>query len=154
MMPMGKSASPLAFERLLVALDLAVARWSAWPDEAVLDAVGLQELTQRAAVPVGEGVVGEQSLRLDRELQEVCERALDEAGHGVGAFVPVQLAVGVAGVVVDDRVDPLGADPHPLLLAAAVAVAGDGVSRSAETDATFAVDVQQIARAGPLVQAW
>lgn len=34
------------------------------------------------------------------------ERPLDEAGHRLGAFVWVQFAVGVARVVVDDRVHP------------------------------------------------
>jgi hypothetical protein len=33
--------APLAFERLLVALDLAVALRPPWPDEAMLDAVRL-----------------------------------------------------------------------------------------------------------------
>jgi hypothetical protein len=68
-------------------------------------------------VPVGEGVVRKESLRLDPELGEVGQRPFEAAGHGVGAFVRVQLPVGVAGVVVDDRVHPLVADPHPLLAA-------------------------------------
>ena len=69
-------------------------------------------------------------------------------------LVAVELAVGVAGVVVDERVHPLVADPHPFLGAGAVAVAGDGVAGPGEADEAFAVDVQQIAGAGPLVAAW
>jgi hypothetical protein len=72
----------------------------------------------------------------------VRERALDEAGHGVGSFVRVQLAICVAGVVVDDRVHPLVANPHPLLGAAAVALAGDGMAGPGEAGEAFAVDVQ------------
>jgi hypothetical protein len=75
-------------------------------------------------------------------------------GHGVGPLVLVQLAVGVAGVVVDDRVHPFVPDPHSLLGAGGVPVAGDCVAGTAEADEAFAVDVQQIAGAGPLVQTW
>ena len=65
----------------------------------------------------------------------------------------MELAVGVAGVVVDERVHPLVADPHPPLRAAALAVTGDRIARTAETNKAFAVDVQQIRRAGPLIEA-
>src|SRR5437870_5335895 len=81
------------------------------------------------------------------------ETALDEAGHRGGFLVTVELAVGVAGVVVDERVHPFEADPHPQLSAGAVAVTGDGVAGPAETDEALAVDVEQIAGAGPLVAA-
>jgi hypothetical protein len=93
--------SPRAPERLLVALDLAVALWSTWPDEAVLDAASVQELTQRAVVAVDERAVGEQSPRLDPELREVFKRPFDEAGRRLGALVAVQLAVGVAGARIE-----------------------------------------------------
>jgi hypothetical protein len=43
----------------------------------MLDPVGLEELAQGAVVPVRPCVVGEQPLRLDPELEEVCERTLD-----------------------------------------------------------------------------
>jgi hypothetical protein len=104
-------------------------------------------------VAVDEGVVGEQPFWLDPVLGEVRQCALDEAGDRVRPLVWVQLAVGVAGVVVDDRVHPLVPDPHPLLLAGAVTVSGDGVTGPAEADEALAVDVQQIARTRPLVQA-
>ena len=55
-----------------------------------------------AVVPLDEGVVGEQPLGFDPQLGEVRERPLDEGGDGLGPFVAVQLAVGVARVVVDD----------------------------------------------------
>jgi hypothetical protein len=42
---------------------------------------------------------------------------------------------------------------HPLLGAAAVAIAGDGVAGAAEADKALAVDVEKIARTGPLVGA-
>lgn len=62
----------------------------------MLDPVGLEQFAQRAVVPVDEGVVGEQPLGFDPELVDVRERPLDEAGHGLGPLVAVQLAVGVA----------------------------------------------------------
>ena len=43
------------------------------------------------------------------------KRPLDKAGDGVGSFVCVQLAVGVAAVVVDHRVDVVKADLRLLL---------------------------------------
>src|SRR5204862_3221672 len=55
--------------------------------------------------------------------------------------------------VVDERVHPLVADPQPLLRAAALAVTGDRMARTAETNKALALDVQQIARAGPLIEA-
>ena len=71
----------------MVALDLAVGLWPAWPDESVRDPVGVEELAEGAVVAVDEGVVGEQPLRLDPELVEVRERPLDEAGDRLCAFV-------------------------------------------------------------------
>ncbi len=56
-------------------------------------------------------------------------------------------------MVVDDRVHELPADAHSLLGSAAVAEACDGVSGSAEAADALAVDVQEVARAGPLVAA-
>jgi hypothetical protein len=47
---------PLALECLLVALHLSVRLWPAWPDEAVLDPMRLEELAERAVVAVDEGV--------------------------------------------------------------------------------------------------
>ncbi len=118
----------------------------------MLDPVGLEELAQGAVVSVDEGVVGEQPPRLDPELGEVRQRALDEGCDRLGTLVRVKLAVGVAAVVVDDRVHPLMTDAHPPLTAAAIAVAGDGVPCSAEADEALAVDVQQVAGTRPLVQ--
>src|SRR5215204_3978860 len=50
--------------------------------------------------------------------------------------------------------DPLIADPHSFLGAGHVAIAGDGVAGTTEACEAFAVDVQQVAGARPLVQAW
>src|SRR5438128_5121248 len=79
------------------------------------------------------------------------ETALDEAGHRGGCLVAVELAVGVAGVVVDERVHPLETDPQPPLGTAAVAVASDGMTGTCEADEAFAVDMQQVTGTGPLV---
>jgi hypothetical protein len=84
----------------------------------------------------------------------VCECALDEGGDGVGALVWVELAVGVAGVVVDDRVHPLVADAHPFLRPCPLAITGEGVAWAAEADEALAVDMQQITGTGPLVEPW
>jgi len=56
-------------------------------------------------------------------------------------------------VVVDDRVHPLVADPHPLFTTGSMPVAGDRVAGTAEADEALAVDVQQITGTRPLVEA-
>src|SRR5258708_8025429 len=84
----------------------------------------------------------------------VGESALDEAGHGRCFLVAMELGVAEPGVVVDERVHPLVADPHPFLGAAAVAITGNGMTGPAEPDEAFGVDVEQITWAWPLVAAW
>src|SRR5437764_14611157 len=118
------------------------------PDAAVGEQPGKSSVAR-----VCPGVVADQPLRLDPVLGEVGEAAFDEARHRCGFLVAVELAVGVAGVVVDERVHPLVADPHPPLPTGPATIAGDGVARPAETDETLAVDVEQIAGTGPLVAA-
>src|SRR5665213_710074 len=75
---------------------------------------------------VAPGVVGEHLLRPDAELGEVGQAAFDEGGHGHRSFVAMQLAVGVTGVVVDERVHPFVADPLSFLGTRCEAVAGAG----------------------------
>jgi hypothetical protein len=82
------------------------------------------------------------------------EAALDEGGDRRGALIGVEFAVGQPRVVVDERVHPLVADTLALLGAAHVPVAGDGVAGPREAGEALAVDVQQIAGAGQLVQPW
>jgi hypothetical protein len=112
-----------------------------------------EQPSERLVAGVGPGVVADQPLYLDSVCGEVGEAALDEAGHRLGFLVAVELAVGVAGVVVDDRVHPFEANPHPQLSASAVAVTRDGVAGTAEANKPFGVDVEQVARAGPFVAA-
>ncbi len=87
------------------------------------DAVAGEQLAQRAVLDVAEAVVGHQPLRDDPVLGEEGERPLDEAGDGRGFLVVVQLDVGEPGVVVDDRVRVVVADPrlgaHPVAASAA-----------------------------------
>ena len=87
---------PFPFERLLVALDFAVGLWTPFLDQQVTDAAAAQELTQRATLGVGSGVVAHQSFCLDAVAVEEGERAFDEADDGDGALVRVELGVGQA----------------------------------------------------------
>ena len=73
--------------------------------------------------------------------------AAGERGHGGGALIVVQLAVGEPGAVVDDRVAVLPAHAPRAL----GAVAGDGVPGLGELAELLDVHVQQVARARPLV---
>ena len=146
--------SPLAFECLLEAFDLAVGLWSARPDEEVVDRSFGEQLAQRAVVAVGPGVVAHQPLHVDPVAGEVSEAPLDEGGHGRRFLVAVEFAVGVAGVVVDERVHPFVADSLPLVGGRHVSVAGDGVTGPGEADEALAVDVQQVARTRPLIEQW
>src|SRR5213079_1250507 len=53
-----------------------------------------------------------------------------------------------------DQQGPLVADPQPQLGAGAVTATGDRVAGTGEADKALAVDVEQIAGTGPLVQPW
>jgi hypothetical protein len=77
--------------------------------------------------------------------------ALDEAGDGAGALVGVQLDVGEAGVVIDDGVGELVAQPDRPTRTAFSPVAGDGVAGAVKACVAFGVHVQQIPGAWPLV---
>jgi hypothetical protein len=144
---------PLALERLLIALDLSVDLWAVRWDQEVAHGVAGEELGEGSVVGVGPGVIAHQSFHLDPVRGEVGESALNEAGDGCGLLVAVELAVGVAGVVVNDRVHPFEANPQPQLSAGAVAVTRDRVARTAEANKPFGVDVKEVAGAGPLVAA-
>jgi hypothetical protein len=85
----------------------------------VADLVGGEQFAQRAVLGVGEGVVGHQPTGADGVAAAVeGQRAFEEGGDGAGALVVVQLDVGQARVVVDDRVHVVVADArfglHPV----------------------------------------
>ena len=96
---------------------------------------------------VGERVVGHQPLGDDAVVEEPVERALGEGGDSDGGLVVVDLAVGQAAAVVDDRVHVLPADAAR----AAGAVAGDGVPGLLEAAELLGVHVQKLARARPQI---
>ena len=74
--------------------------------------VGCEDGLEVLAAGVGERVVGHYRLaRLESELAEVDERALEHPRRRVGVFARVQLDIGVARVVVDDAVEIVVADP-------------------------------------------
>jgi hypothetical protein len=120
----------------------------------VADPLAGEQLAQRAVLDVGEGVVAHQPSRADAVALVEGERSLDEAGHGRGPLVAVELDVGEARVVVDDRVREVVAD-EPLrvqrLAPARGAISGDGMAGTLEAGVAADVDVQQVAGARPLV---
>ena len=84
----------------------------------------------------------------------VGEGSFDEGGHGRCFLVWVELDVGEAGVVVNDRVRVVVADSrlraHPVARSPR-AIAGDAVAGPQEARIARDVHVQQIAGTGPLV---
>ena len=110
-----------------------------------------EQFFEALRVGVVPGVVGHHALGDDAVPGVPGERALGKRDDGVCALVGMQLAVGQARVVVDDRVGVLVADLLAFLRAAPGAVAGDGVAWACEARVALGVHVQQIARAGPLV---
>src|SRR5579863_60742 len=84
------------------------------------------------------------------------QRASDERGDGRCALVLEQLDVRQSGMVVDDRVRVVVADPrsvgHPVA-AALRAIASDAMPRTLKPRITGCVHVQQVPRARPLVAA-
>ena len=145
---------PLARHRLVEALELAVRARAVGRRGQVADAAAGEELAQRAVLHVAEGVVGHEPLGRDFPRGEEGERPLDEGGHRRGPLVRMELDVGQARVVVDDRVRVVVADarfrPHPVARALR-AVARDGVPGPREARRAGDVHVQEVARAGPLV---
>src|SRR5712691_4577292 len=75
------------------------------------DAAAGEQLTERAVLDVAEGVIGHQPLGDDAVLGKEAERPLEEAGYRRRLLVVVELDVGEAGAVVDDRVRVVVADP-------------------------------------------
>ncbi len=59
----------------------------------MVDLVAGEQLAQRAALHVGEGVIGHQPLRDDAMLGEEGQRPLEEAGHCRGFHVVVELDI-------------------------------------------------------------
>ena len=92
------------------AFDLAVGLWSVGLDREVRDVVGREQFFEALRVGVGPGVVGHHAFRRDAVLGVPGERALGKGDDGVCALVGMQLAVGQARVVVDDRVGVLVPD--------------------------------------------
>ncbi len=86
------------------AFDLAVRAAPVGPGLDVLDLVLAEELAEAAALGVDPGVVGHQSRCGDAVLSVPGERAFGEGHDGGVALVVVELDVGQARVVVDDRV--------------------------------------------------
>ena len=115
----------------------------------VADLVAVELLPQVAAFDIDPGVVGHKSFRDDPVLGEEAEGAFEEAGGSRSALVRVDLRVGEAGVIVDDRVHVIDAVAMVAVLAGAVT--GEAVPRPLEPCVFADVHVQQVAGAGPLV---
>jgi len=135
--------------RLVEAFDLAVGAWPVGPRLEVSDLFALEEAAQVTAAAVLHRVVGHQSLRADLVFGEAAERSLEERDHGRCFLVVVDLGVGEAGMVVDDRVHDVDAVEVSAVLAGAVA--GDPVAGALEARVLAGVHVRQVAGAGPLV---
>src|SRR6266508_1548897 len=153
MRAVAQAVGPLSGHRLVEALDLAVRSRITGGRAQVANASLGEQRGEGAAVRIAPGVVGHQSAAADTELLEVREGALEEGDDGLRAFVGQQLDIGVAGVIVDDRVRVVVTDAGTALDAAAVALARDGVTGGEEARIASDVHVQQVARAGPLVAA-
>jgi hypothetical protein len=139
---------------LVEALDLAVGARPVGLGGEMADAAGEEQFAQRAVLDVAVCVVGHQSPCGDAVGGEERQGAFDKAGNGRGLLVVVELDVGQAGVVVDDRVRVVvadaGAGGHPVAIALG-AIAGGAVPRAPEARVAADIHVQQIARAWPLV---
>jgi hypothetical protein len=109
-----------------------------------------QEIGQGAVLRIGPGVVALQPLGLDPVGAKEGDRPLHEADHRRAPLVAMQLGVGEAGVVVDNRVSELVSHPFAHLRTAAGAVAGHRVAGTGEASKALGVRLQQVARAGPL----
>ena len=105
-----------------------------------------EQLSQAVVVDVGPGVIGLQAFGFDVVAGEELERAGNERGDCRGLLVAVDLGVGQAAVVIDDRVAELPADAGAQFGAGAVSVAGQRVTGTGEACEAFGVHLQQISR--------
>src|SRR6266508_589635 len=95
---------PLPGHRLVEALDLPVRARSIGLGGRGADPLAGEQLAQRAVLGVGEGVIAHQPPRSDAVALVEGECSLEEAGHGRCPLVAMELDIGEARVVVDDRV--------------------------------------------------
>jgi hypothetical protein len=100
--------------------------------------------------PVGDvagAVVRHDGEDLDAAVLEPSDRASEKAGGGRGSLVRQNLGVGQAGGVVYGDVDELPADASGVLST----IAGDAMADTADAAQLLDVDVDQLARAIPLI---
>ena len=103
------AVGPFGGEGSVQSLDFAVLPGAVWLDELLPDAVRCADLAQRPAV--GPGVIGDQSFDPgDAVRGEVGDRPLEERRAARSFLVVEGLAVGQAGVVIDQGVDAVVAD--------------------------------------------
>ena len=99
---------------------------------------------------VAPGAVGHQSAALDVVAGEPGEGAFHERGDGRRVLIAKELAIGQAGVVIDDGVEVVVAE-RVVALTFVTTIAGDRMAWPAEPRVALDVHVQQISRARPLV---
>src|SRR6266511_248006 len=153
MRAVGEAVCPLAGHRLVEALNLAVGARPVGLGGQVPDPSAGEQLAQGAVLDVAEAVVSHQPLRDDPVLCEEGQRPVDEAGHGRCFLVLVELDVGEPGVIVDDRVRVVVADPrlHAPTAQGLGSIAGDPMAGPQEAGVAAGVHVQEITRARPLI---
>ena len=129
--------------------DLAVVPGAVGTDEHVPDAPSGQDLADRCAAGAGQVVVGHESFDGDRGGGERVQGPGEEPGGGRAGLVGQDLAVGVAGVVIDQGVDEVVADTSTAqLLCSAVHAPAAAVGSPADL---LDVGVDQRAGIGMLV---
>src|SRR3981189_2203272 len=146
----GLSVGPLPERGLDEALGLAVGFWRIGLGADVLDA------QVPASITKGEGfvttaVVGHDAGDGDAEAFVVSHGRLEEGSGTIGFLVGLDLGERDAGVIVDADVDELPADAATVALAGPIT--GDAVTDLVETTELFDIDVDHIARSGPLIAA-
>lgn len=96
---------------------------------------------------VAGAVVGHDGLDTYAAALEPGDRAFEKAGGGRGSFIGEDLRVGEAGSIVDGHVNELPSDASRVL----PTIAGDAMADAADAAKLFDIDVDELARAVPLV---
>src|ERR1700686_661146 len=146
----GLSIGPFAQAGLDESLGLSIGLWRVGLGPDVTEPEPLAGFAEGEGFIAG-AVIGHDALDFDAEAFVVGERGLEKGDGAALLLVGHDLGESDAGVIVDGDMDELPADTSAVALA--FAVAGDAMADFVETAELFDVDVDHLARLGPLVAA-
>jgi len=147
----ANALGPLALHRLVEPLDLPVPAWRVGRRDDMGDLFGSEQLPQCFVAPVSPRAVGHQSHRRDSLRLKPGECSPGERGDGVRLLIIEELSVGQPGMIVNDCVKVVVAEPSGPIFGGSPPVTSDAVAGPAEPGIPLDIHVQQVPWAWPLI---